>query len=116
VRAFYISTSGRIVIPFGEMVAPKNAHPSFKPEVVRRELLSRLNSIPGIETPDDKIELFPSFLITLLGDAEQRERFYGVMEWAFEEMRAYTARVVAASSEQATAGDTNLTHKQRERP
>ncbi|MGW9032957.1 hypothetical protein ACWGQ5_55430 [Streptomyces sp. NPDC055722] len=45
----------------------------------RRELLNRLNKIDGIDLPEAKLELCPSFLVRVF--AEHGDEICGVLDW-----------------------------------
>jgi hypothetical protein len=60
--------------------------PPFDNEDLRRELLKRLNEVPGISLPSDAIDKGPSIpLSTLKGDA--LEKFLLVFNWVIETIR-----------------------------
>ena len=62
--------------------------PPFGSEAKRRELLDRLNSIPGVDLPDDAITRRPTIpLPSLSGDAE-RESFLQTLGWVVDEIQA----------------------------
>ena len=48
---------------------------------MREELRVRLNKIPGVDLPASKIELRPSFPLTVLADPAARELFVNVLGW-----------------------------------
>jgi alkylated DNA nucleotide flippase Atl1 len=48
---------------------------------MREELRVRLNKIPGVDLPASKIELKPSFPLTVLADPAARELFVDVLGW-----------------------------------
>ena len=54
----------------------------------RKELQRRLNAIPGIAIPDDRIEGFPSIALQTLADVQTRNAFLAVLEWVIDEIRA----------------------------
>jgi hypothetical protein len=55
--------------------------PPFDDPSLRRELLDRLNSVDGINLPESKLALRPSFPLNLLGSADAVDRVAGVLEW-----------------------------------
>jgi hypothetical protein len=54
----------------------------------RRELLRRLNAIPGVAIPEDRLDRRPSFPVSRLVDGARRRAFQEVMEWVVEQLRA----------------------------
>jgi hypothetical protein len=89
-RPLVLFTYGSVAIIFSEMALGKNSHPSFKPEEKRRELLRRLNEIPGVSIGQDKIDNgSPSISLALLADPGSAQKFFSVMEWVFEEMKSF---------------------------
>jgi alkylated DNA nucleotide flippase Atl1 len=55
--------------------------PPFDDIQMREELRQRLNKIPGVDLPASKIELRPSFPLTLLADPAARETFTDALSW-----------------------------------
>lgn len=52
----------------------------------REELFKKLNTIPGVSIPLEKIEKRPSFQIDQLKDRIQLDRFLKIIEWVLEEL------------------------------
>jgi len=79
-----VGTDGRVTIQFGMM----RARPHFDSEDKRKELLARLNSIPGIAIPEDGIDRYPSIQLSTLGDEKALERFIAAFQWVIDEIRS----------------------------
>ncbi len=79
-----LQTAGRIEILFGRM----QHTPPFESEAKRRELLARLNAIPGVKIPDTAIARFPSIQITTLRDGVVYKQFQSVLDWIVEQFMA----------------------------
>jgi hypothetical protein len=79
---FAVWTSGAIETYFYYL---KNK-PPFDSEELRKELLDRLNQVPGISLPADAIDRGPSIPLSILkGDA--LKKFFLAFEWAINEIR-----------------------------
>jgi len=61
--------------------------PPFDDASKRRELLNRLNNIPGVSLPANSIDKRPSFRIKQLNSTEALEVFFQVVEWYLSEVR-----------------------------
>lgn len=59
--------------------------PPFDDVELRRELLSHLNKIAGVDLPEAKLELRPGFPMELLTDAASREVFIDALTWFFHQ-------------------------------
>lgn len=59
--------------------------PPFDDVELRRELLNRLNKIPGVDLPEAKLELRPGFPLELLTDEASREVFIDTLTWFFDQ-------------------------------
>ena len=81
---FIMLTSGRIQIPFMEMLK----RPALRDDEKRRELLAKLNQIPNMSLPDDAIHRWPGFPLAVLIDESARKQFLDVFDWYGEEVRA----------------------------
>ena len=79
-------TYGIIDIPFGYM--SKSSRPPFDEESKRLELLHRLNQIPGVSIPNDGIDRFPRFNISLLKDETAFKQFTDTLGWIVREIRS----------------------------
>jgi hypothetical protein len=65
-------TSSYVAIQFATMISAPYA--PFDREDMRRELQQRLNAIPGVVIPDDKLDRYPSFELSRLADENVRGR------------------------------------------
>jgi hypothetical protein len=61
--------------------------PPFDSEEKRRELLERLNQIPGVSLPPDSINRRPSFKLSALAVDGALEQFLAVYDWVMAEIR-----------------------------
>jgi len=61
---------------------------AFKNEEPRKELLRRLNQIPGIEFPEDVITRRPSFPLERLADEDAMNTFKETYEWVINKLRS----------------------------
>jgi hypothetical protein len=75
-----------VAIQFATMVSAP--YVPFEREDMRRELQRRLNTIPGVSIPDDRIDRYPSFELGRLADADARRMFTDAMDWALREASA----------------------------
>ena len=62
--------------------------PPFDVEEKRMELRDRLNSVPGITIPVDKISGEPSFRLAVLKDRVAFEKFFDVIDWMIQTYKA----------------------------
>jgi hypothetical protein len=76
-------TNGKIEIQFQHMLR----RIPFDAEDKRREFLDYLNSIDGINIPQDGIRRRPSFPISTLQDKTRLEQFLRVLDWYIEEVK-----------------------------
>lgn len=83
---FGLWTTGRVELQFGTL----KSRPPFDRRDVRHELLRRLNAIPGVEVPESRADVFPSFPMRLLTGASAQTSFLGALDWAVEAIRSYT--------------------------
>jgi hypothetical protein len=59
--------------------------PAVRRLEMRREFLSRLNKIPGVDLPEAKLGLRPGFPVELLTDAVSQEIFIDALTWFFHQ-------------------------------
>ncbi len=59
----------------------------FSDENKRRDLLRRLNAIPGVKIPEDAIARRPSIPLTTLARSQATEEFLGVFDWFIQEVQ-----------------------------
>jgi hypothetical protein len=84
---FAIWTSGGLEMQFQHMKVP----PLDQLEV-RRELLARLNQIPGLSIPSDGITRRPSFALSVLDKPESLQAFLRAMDWAVDLAKSHQPR------------------------
>jgi hypothetical protein len=77
-------TYGKVELQFQHM----QRRPLFDDEGKRRELLRRLNEIPGIDLPDDAIARRPSIPLSILDKPQVLEKFLETLDWFTEEVTA----------------------------
>ena len=79
-----VGTQGRVIIQFGMM----KARPPFDNEDRRKELLGRLNAIPGVAVPEDGINRYPSIPLAVLDNENSLEQFIEVFQRVIDEIRS----------------------------
>lgn len=62
--------------------------PTFSSESSRLDLLTRLNTIPGIQIPVNMVGRRPSFPLSALRERTSLQQFLQILEWAIEEIKA----------------------------
>lgn len=77
-------TYGRVEIVFEKL----KERPPFAAEENRQELCRRLNQIPGVSIPADRIALRPRILLSTLTNGSALEQFLKVLDWVIEEIKA----------------------------
>ncbi|TAN32188.1 hypothetical protein EPN29_08355 [bacterium] len=85
--SYYLATVwtyGRVEIGFQYL----RTRPPFTDPIVRQELLRKLNEIPAVQLTSDAIEKRPSIVLTDLASEAGRSRFFQVLEWAVEQVKA----------------------------
>jgi hypothetical protein len=83
-QPFAVYTYGRLEVHF-QYLADR---PPFDSELKRRELLDRLNAIPGVSIPADVITRRPSIPLSVLADPAALEPFLRTFDWVLDEIRA----------------------------
>ncbi len=78
-----VSVDGKVGINFVRM---KRSHQL--PDEVRLEILRRLNTIPGIDLPQDSIERKPTIPLAALADDSVLGQFLDIMGWTLELVEA----------------------------
>jgi hypothetical protein len=63
----------------------------FAEEGKRRELCVRLNGIPGVQVPQERMTGFPRILLHTLQDEAALQAFLDTMTWVVAELRAAAA-------------------------
>jgi uncharacterized protein with ParB-like and HNH nuclease domain len=76
-------TRGVLVIQFQWL---QNRPPFDAPEK-RKELLDRLNAIPGIAIPEDSLIYRPALPLTKFLPAKTRDEFFAVLDWVISEVK-----------------------------
>jgi hypothetical protein len=61
-------------------------NPPFDSESKRKELLERLNRIPGFSIPDDAIERRPNVYLAVLKNKDALEQFLETLDWTVQEI------------------------------
>jgi hypothetical protein len=79
-QIFGVWSSGRVDVRFQYM---KN-NPPFDDEALRRQLLDRLNAVPGIQLPADSITRRPGIPLTTLAPEDTFQGFVAVLNWFVE--------------------------------
>jgi hypothetical protein len=67
------------------------SRPPFDQLSYRQELMNRLNTIPGIELPTNKIDKRPSFPLDLLAPPESMRVFLETFDWFMKEIVGHTS-------------------------
>jgi hypothetical protein len=77
-------SSGHVDIPFDQLMGTR----PFTDAAMRVTLLNRLNSIPGVNLPEDSITKRVSFLVAALDDPSAFEQFTAIFDWFSQEVAA----------------------------
>ncbi|HUV94467.1 MAG TPA: hypothetical protein VMX14_06505 [Anaerolineae bacterium] len=85
-RLFYVWTYGRVDVQLGWMASHDES--PFHPEDKRRELLRKLNEIPGVVLSEDRIDKYPSVPLAALVEEASLDQFLKTFEWVIEQIRA----------------------------
>lgn len=85
---FCLWTYGKIEVQFQYL---KEQLP-FADETRRRELLRRLNQIPGVAIPDDRIARRPSFSLATLQNDTALQQFLATFDWVIQEIQSVEGR------------------------
>lgn len=80
----YVVTNGFVYINFYylKMKSP------FDNEDLRRELLRRINEVPGVYISQEYIAKGPSIPLKILGDHDALEKFLSALAWAIQQIRS----------------------------
>jgi hypothetical protein len=76
-------TYGRVELQFQSL----QTRPPFDQLELRQEFQRRLNSVPGISIPDDRLSKRPSFPLAVLRSESALEEFIAVLDWAADLIR-----------------------------
>jgi hypothetical protein len=79
-----MGTSGNLSIPFGHL----RQKPPFSDETKRRELLRRINEVPGVQMAGDLIDRLPNLSLSLFQDRIALEKLFGILDWVIREIKA----------------------------
>lgn len=71
---------GVVEVPFATL----KSRPPFDDPAVRDELRQRLNDAPGIDLPASKVDLYPSFPVTLLANEAVWDVVIATLDWFVE--------------------------------
>lgn len=82
VSPFLLYAAGGIEIFFQAL----HRRPPFDQAEMRSALQRRLNTIPGIAIPDDRLTLRPGFDLSTLADTSSLSSFLEAMDWALDEL------------------------------
>lgn len=80
---FGVWSWGAVQVPLGQM----QGESPFAQEDQRRELVRRLNEIPGVAIPDSAVNKWPNIPLTKLVDDAALAEWLTVFDWAFRTMR-----------------------------
>jgi hypothetical protein len=81
---FILYTYGKVEIQFLTLLR----RPPFDRDEMREELRSRLNAIPGVDLPPDRLARRPTFELKALYAEGALQVFLGAMGWVFDEVAA----------------------------
>jgi hypothetical protein len=79
-----IYTNGVVEVKFALM---RDKSP-FEDEEKRKELRHRLNEIPGVDLPADRMNRYPTFPLSALKDEPTIKQFLEVLDWFVQEVKA----------------------------
>lgn len=82
-RPIQVWTGDYLYVQFGDL----RSELPFSDELRRRELLRRLNEIPGIAIPDGAVDKYPSIALTALSSEDALGRFLAVLDWVAQEIK-----------------------------
>ena len=77
-------TYGRVGTQFGTM----KSRPPFDDEGRRKELLRRLNEIPGVALPDESVTLYPGIPLAAFQDEGALKKLLAALDWIVGEVRS----------------------------
>jgi len=79
-----IWTYGKVEIQFQWL----QKRPPFDAEPKRKELLSRLNQIPGISLPEDAITRRPNIYLSIFKDDNSLKQLLEILDWVIQEIKS----------------------------
>lgn len=80
----YVVTNGILYINFYYL----KMKPPFDNEDLRRELLRRINEVPGVNISQELIVKGPSISLKILGNRDALEKFLSALTWAVQQIRS----------------------------
>ena len=80
-QVFNLSTNGRVGLSFGSMAVPP-----FCDHELRRELVRRLRTVPGIELTTEEVTGWPSFRLDQIVDQGGTTALAEVIDWAIRQV------------------------------
>ncbi|HEU0115842.1 MAG TPA: hypothetical protein VFQ80_14250, partial [Thermomicrobiales bacterium] len=83
-----VFTYGRVEIEFEHLAREHQRarwHP-FVPDAKRRQLLDRLNAIPGVHLPENALARRPSISLEVFAAPAIRSQFFAVLDWLVAEL------------------------------
>lgn len=83
-RLIKVRVDGGLVMLFGYLARK----PPFADEALRRELLRRLNQLPGVSIPEERLSGKPWFPLSVLVNSDALARFKETVEWAVQQIRS----------------------------
>lgn len=83
-HTFVVRTSEVLRIRFSEM----SRQPPFDDESKREQLRERLNRIPGVDVPPDRLASRPEITFAQLSDDTAMSKFLEAMDWYVQEVRS----------------------------
>jgi len=86
---FCLWTYGKVEVQFQWL----KEQPPFADDALRRELLRRLNQIPGVAIPDDRIARRPSFSLAALQNDVALQQFLATFDWVIQEIQAWKREI-----------------------
>jgi hypothetical protein len=79
-----IWTYGKVEIQFQWL----KTRPPFDNEASRKELLDRLNRIPGIQIPAEALTLRPNIFLSVFKEDATLKQFLETLDWIVQEIKA----------------------------
>jgi hypothetical protein len=79
-----VSTIGVVYVSFYYL----KLKPPFDNEDLRKELLKRINEIPGVNISQQSIEKGPSIPLKILEGPDSMEKFQSALEWAIQQIKS----------------------------
>ena len=83
-RFLYLRSDGNVEIPLKDL----HGWRPFNDEDKLDEILKKLNTISGVDIPNEKRKLYPSFSIDVLTDTNALETFLKTLDWILIELKS----------------------------